>query len=261
MRKPTNKEVEQAEEYLRQRLSAELSVRNNLEAIMTQAAKKIVDISYKYNIPPKQFRFSANRQLQKDVESVIEWLRSLIEDYTYTLAVADHEDKEDAIIAYISQETFGKTLEQRIDEYTSRFGGELEVAIAAGLFYGISKDKLLSTINACMDAPMRNAIIVSAIADGYNIPQRLNIATSYGVGRTVSSRTALSDLTQYTVALGWMQYLAITAREKGSIGYWVKRGSSYPCAQCDDEVGFHTDWNKMPPFHRHCKCIAIPMYE
>lgn len=51
MRQPTSKEIEEAKDYLRQRLNAELSMENNLLAIMYQAAKEIVAVSYKYNIP------------------------------------------------------------------------------------------------------------------------------------------------------------------------------------------------------------------
>lgn len=46
MRVPTDKEIEEAKEYLRQRLDAELSMRTNLQIVMIEAAKQIIDISY-----------------------------------------------------------------------------------------------------------------------------------------------------------------------------------------------------------------------
>lgn len=67
MRVPTDKEIEEAKEYLRQRLDAELSMRTNLQIVMIEAAKQIIDISYRYKISPELFRFSANRQLQEEV--------------------------------------------------------------------------------------------------------------------------------------------------------------------------------------------------
>ena len=42
MKQPTSKEIEEAKDYIRQRLNAELSMENNLLAIMYQAAKEIV---------------------------------------------------------------------------------------------------------------------------------------------------------------------------------------------------------------------------
>ena len=50
MRVPTDKEIEEAKEYLRQRLDAELSMRTNLQIVMIEAAKQIIDISYRYKI-------------------------------------------------------------------------------------------------------------------------------------------------------------------------------------------------------------------
>ena len=47
MRVPTDKEIEEAKEYLRQRLDAELSMRTNLQIVMIEAAKQIIDISYR----------------------------------------------------------------------------------------------------------------------------------------------------------------------------------------------------------------------
>ena len=58
MRVPTDKEIEEAKEYLRQRLDAELSMRTNLQIVMIEAAKQIIDISYRYKISPELFRFS-----------------------------------------------------------------------------------------------------------------------------------------------------------------------------------------------------------
>ena len=109
MRIPTDKEIEEAKEYLRQRLDVELSMRTNLQIVMIEAAKQIIDISYRYKISPELFRFAANRQLQEEVDAIILSLLEIIEDYTYTLAVATHEDNKDVIITYITRESYGKT--------------------------------------------------------------------------------------------------------------------------------------------------------
>ena len=57
MRVPTDKEIEEAKEYLRQRLDAELSMRTNLQIVMIEAAKQIIDISYRYKISPEHSVF------------------------------------------------------------------------------------------------------------------------------------------------------------------------------------------------------------
>ncbi|MEL5894260.1 hypothetical protein AAE250_12235 [Bacteroides sp. GD17] len=260
MRTPTDKEIEDAKEYLRQRLSAELSMRTNLQSVLTEAAKRIIEVSYRYNVRPEQFRFSANRQLQEEVDAIILYLLETIEDYTCTLAVAAHEDNKEAIIAYITRESYEKTFTQRGREYIERFAKEIETAIAAGLLYSITKEKLLSSIKLSIKTPLLNEYVQKAIADGNPIISRLGVQESFGVGRTASSWTALSDLTEYAVAEGWMYHLGLQAKANGALGFFVMRGSSYPCSQCDDEVGFHTEWEGLPPFHGHCKCFAIPIY-
>ena len=103
MRYPSDKEIEEAKDYIRKRLEAERSMGKNLRAAMLRAAEKIISISRKYNIPPKMFRFSLDQNLKREVEAVIADLRATIEDYTYTLAVATHNDKEDEILAYITR--------------------------------------------------------------------------------------------------------------------------------------------------------------
>ena len=47
MRVPTDKEIEEAKEYLRQRLDAELSMRTNLQIVMNRGGKT----NYRYFIP------------------------------------------------------------------------------------------------------------------------------------------------------------------------------------------------------------------
>ncbi|MFK1744823.1 hypothetical protein ACIXBP_05490 [Bacteroides fragilis] len=106
---------------------------------------------------------------------------------------------------------------------------------------------------------MLNEHVQRAISKGYPIISRLGVQESLGVGRTVSSWTALSDLTEYAVAEGWMKHWELQAKACGAVGFFVMRGSSYPCNICDDEVGFHVEWDKLPPYHGHCKCFAVPV--
>lgn len=110
MKQPTSKEIEEAKDYLRQRLNAELSMKNNLLAIMYQAAKEIIAVSYKYNVPTSQFSFSYNKELQEEVETIIANLRELIEDYTETLAVATHTDEKNISFLLSTERVMEKLL-------------------------------------------------------------------------------------------------------------------------------------------------------
>lgn len=262
MREPTTKEIEEAKDYLRGRLDAELSMQNNLLEIMYQAAKEIISITYKYNIPPTLFSFSHNEKLQQEVDTVISQLRELIEDYTETLAVATHTDEEEHIIAFINRESYGKTLSERIDIYTDRFKKELEVAIASGLLLNISAGKLLSSVKENKGNPLMNEHIRKATSEGYPVISRLEVPESFGVGRTNSSFTALDNLTNFAIAEGWMEYLALTAKRNGAIGFYTIRGSSYPCDTCSNYASyFHPMRDPLPPLHFHCVCSAVFIYD
>ena len=49
---PTKNDIEEAKAYLRKRLEAETSMKNNLEKFMLEAASRIVEISYQYTSFP-----------------------------------------------------------------------------------------------------------------------------------------------------------------------------------------------------------------
>lgn len=110
MRYPSDREIEEAKDYIRQRLQAEKSMERNLRTAMLRAAERIISISHKYGIPPKMFRFSLDRNLKHEVEAIISDLRATIEDYTSTLSVATHNDKEEEILAYITRNSYGKNI-------------------------------------------------------------------------------------------------------------------------------------------------------
>ena len=96
-------------------------------------------------------------------------------------------DNKDAIITYITRESYSKTFTQRAREYVDRFSKEVETAIAAGLLLNLSKDKLLSSIRQSVKTPLLNEHVQRAISKGYPVISRLGVQESFGVGRTVSS--------------------------------------------------------------------------
>lgn len=262
MRYPSDKEIEEAKEYIRKRLEAEHSIKNNLRAAMLRAAEKIISISRKYSIPPRMFRFSQDRNLKHEVEAVIADLRATIEDYTYTLAVATHNDKEDEVLAYITRNLYGKTFGERNAIYTNRYKYELEAAIAASMLAGTSKTDTLQLISNNLDHPYENTDFIEAVKVGNMNATRIQTdGVSYGVGRTNSSFTALSGLTVFAVAEGWMRYSYLLGEENGAKGFITFRASSFPCHICDEyAIRAHPMSDPYPPLHNHCVCGMAFIY-
>lgn len=250
MKQPSNADIESAKEYMRQRLDAEHSMAYNLESLMREAAERIVAICYAANVSPKGFNYNLlSLSAQRKIDEVIEWLRGLIDDYFQTLAIAEHTDTEDEVLPLILGENHGETFAERLDGYCTKYKNELMLLIGAGLFLGVTEPALTTSIKENIRHPYANQLL----ADGIDAP------ITYGRGRTNSMFTAISDLTRFGIAQAWMWNQYINNRKSGCVGWFVMRGSSYPCELCDSYVGFHSDESELPPYHGHCACFAVPV--
>lgn len=257
----TEKQISEAKEFLKKRLSAELSMKSHLEEELIESAKEIVKIAKKYKITPVNFRFSVNKEMQKEVEAVIEKLRKLIYNYTELLSYYTHKEDKDDIVAYINSETHGKTLKERISIYCNRYKYEIEAAIASGFLLGNSEKDILNNISSNLNAPYNNPDFKLAVNMGVSSESRIEAGgISYGVGVSNSSFNSLSKLTRNTIAAAWMWWQFSKSRKEGAKGYYQYRGSSFPCELCDSEVGFHSieSDNGLP--HPYCKCFRVYVY-
>lgn len=251
MVQPKESDIEAAKTYLRQRLEAERSMSVNLEAVMREAAKQIVEICYSANINPQTFRYAdLPLRVQWDIDAVIEWLKEQIEDYFETLAIADHEENRNTILPLVLGENHGQTFDERLTDYVGKYKDELMLLIGAGLFLGIAKSTLAKSIGENLRHPYANQLLAEGIGE----------SISYGRGKSNSMYNAINGLTRYGIAQGWMKNQYINNRKDGCLGWYVQRGSHFPCELCDSCVGFHTDESELPPFHNSCCCIAIPVY-
>lgn len=251
MRQPSESDIESAKEYLRQRLDAELSMTRNLEVVMNEAAEKIVKICYSAGVNPQSFHFSdLSAKAQKEINDVINWLQETIDDYFLTLAIADHKETKDDVLNVILAENHGLTFDERLTDYCEKYKNELLLLIGAGLFLGITESALLRSLKENLRHPYANQLL----AEGIDAP------ITYGRGRTNSMFTAISDLTRFGIATGWMKNQYLQNLNNGCLGWYVRRGSSYPCDLCDSNVGFHVDEDSLPPYHGNCCCYAVPIY-
>nr|DAV38598.1 MAG TPA: minor capsid protein [Caudoviricetes sp.] len=242
MIEPSDKEIQEAKDYIRLRLSAELSIQSHLEILMQKAAKDIIALSYKYNLPASSFRFSSNKSLQKEVNAILATLQDTIIEYTELLASATPKSDDSEIFPFLHRETFGDTLDGRTEKYVHRFKDEIQDFIAAGLLAHLSESGLLSEVWKYMKSPYSNPLV----------------GTSTGRGQSAYHR--LNTLTRFSIAEAWMHADMETAIRNGAIGFISMRGSSYPCSLCDDMTGFHTFAEAYPPYHSKCCCIPIPIY-
>ena len=257
---PQTDYISQAKQYLRQRLSAELSFQNNLETLIDEYAYKLVDIAYAANIPPNLFTFSYNKAIRNDVDEVIEEMRQLITTAVETLSVGDKTDNKKKILAYIGRDISGDNFYGRLYSHTDTFRKEMEGVIAAGLLIGALKTKVKQSIKANLHTPYQNPIFKEAVKSNLGTAEVLvKKGLHIGIGISNSAFNSINSLGRFTISDAWMQEWYDGWDSKGAIGYDVRRGSSYPCSLCDSNVGFHTDGN-LPPYHPSCCCIAVPVF-
>lgn len=254
----TNKEIEEAKAFILDRVNAEIYIQDKLDEALLWAAKEIANIAYIYKIKASLFRFSANKQLNREVEAVIAKLREML--YEYTEAVATKTDKENKynLIPYINSKKYGKTVKEKINTYTNRYKYELEAFIAAGILWGYSINKLLANIQQDITAPYNNKLFKDSVKKGGMIATRIKSnGISYGQGHAISARNQLNILLRNTVASTWMYAYGQQAQENGATGFYSYRGSTYPCALCDDMVGYHSIEDYQGLWHPNCRCFFI----
>lgn len=252
MRQPSEKDIEAAKAYLRQRLECEQAMTTLLENAMKEAAEKIVDICYSAGVNPQSFRYSdLPARVQFQIDDIISQLQSDIDDYFQTFAIADHEENRDKILPFILGENHGQSFAERLNDYCGKYRDELMLLIGAGLFLGIGKSALAKTIGDNLRHPYANQMLAEGI----------DADISYGRGRTNSMLTAIDNLTRYGIAVAWMRNWELKTAADGCIGWVVQRGSNYPCELCDSNCGFHSVGEGTNlPMHGHCACFAVPIY-
>ena len=124
---PTEQEINRAKEYLVLRLRAERLAVSTLNDALLSAARRIAGIARYYNVPPERFRFSANPSLQKEVNEVLELLRDALYSRIEGIDTFEDEDEEGQFVApALTEKVNGKTFRQRLSEYVSRWGYEIE---------------------------------------------------------------------------------------------------------------------------------------
>lgn len=250
-KQPTEKDIEAAKAYLRQRLEAERSMEYNLGVIMREAATRIVEICYSANVNPQNFRYEdLPLRTKMEIDEVIRWLEETIDDYFQTLAVADHEENRDIILPFVLGENHGATFDERLADYCDKYKDELMLLVGAGLFLGVGKVALAKSIGENLKHPYANQLL----AGGIDAP------ISYGRGRSNSMYNAIGSLTRNGIAAAWMKNFYMDTRKDGCVGWLVRRGSNCPCEICQSYVGLQTSEENLPPFHMNCVCYAVPVY-
>ena len=259
---PTEEDIAKAKEYVLRRMGIQKNAETLIHKYMMEAAQRIYDISVKYNIPPKFFQFSHNKELEKEVNEVIEWLAQMIMDIIESTVIAASEKDKGDILAYMAEMGDEYSISELIHIYTDRFKFEIEAFLAAGLAYNLSKAVIVEEIAKSLEKPYMSDLLQKAFKDsGFRATRIITRGITYGVGQYTSSKNAINRLENATAGIIWWWWWSSNMKRDGASFFYQMRGSSYPCQICDDLVGIYpiSDIDKEYP-HAHCYCIRVPIY-
>jgi len=251
---------EKAEAYLRERLSAEESMSRNLYLWLGAAVTDICSILERYSVSADMLcRGNIPEEARQEADRVVESLIWMITDAALLLATDDREDESWFVVFFEREYDNGQTFAGRLEQYAAKFCEQVEMAYAALLLAGTRHGK---------SAAMK---IRPAIDDVYNAPYVVSARrhdavyfspSGLGHGIPLCMSKALDVLTRQEIANAWMAWDYEEALSNGAKGYYVFRGSSYPCDVCDEasSVWHPIDEGMCLPEHVNCCCCAEWVY-
>ena len=237
----------------------------NAERLLLKHIDRFNNLLYGVQISKDTFSFR-NKLINGKVKS----LTRIIENELYNLCLTNSnhdmlasEDQEE-VLEFILRDRPGGNLVESIRNHVGKLNNEVEAYIEASLYFDLQITEGLSILKKNLSNAYNNKFIRKAYREIRN-PNSLLIKSK---GATVDSGHYKTSVANIKRLLGFVVIETLTNRmvnefkREGAIGYFVSRGSSYPCDYCDSFVGFHdiNDVSSIPPFHGSCYCIVEPVY-
>lgn len=269
---PTQEDINAAKEYVLERSRAEIALASAVDDILKEYAERMIRVCYKYNIDPQNFSFGANDSMRQEIyailDDLLEDLLSLIEEDSVP---QNRRNKHyGAIISWLATlGTHNKDLKWTTQYYISRFSKDVEALVAAMKYAGYDVNKAVNRSKSILHTLYTSPEVLAAMKSGkmFNAEAIISGGTKYdpfthkpSVGLSKYGATNLVTMARSTLAKAWMKSEFMEAEDEGMGGYYVFRGSSYPCSHiCDLECGwFHPmSMGMVCPLHSSCQCWVL----
>jgi hypothetical protein len=267
----TDEQVRTGKNFVLRRESAANGLASLVDALMEDATARIVQICYKYGADPQRFTISPNynSDMFKEIAEVMDELEEEILDLTGSYAVrCTKEEKKKAplLLWVLALGKNNKGLRQSLIERLRMFLKDIEAMIVATRLAKIPESKAVtlikSNIHTAYQIPgMQSAFKNASLFEAEYIRSR---GVKRGnVGSSNSEANNIFRFVKMAVQMAWMKYHRDLYEEQGAVGYYVLRGSTYPCELCQSKVGFHPidDTDGFPMYHANCQCYTVPIFE
>lgn len=247
-------ELKRSVDYSRKRLQAIRNCEDHIASILWSAAKDIITISSKYRVGEvlrnEASLLSKAKGITEDVEESINSYISAYSKASCKILGIDSKGIED----FLTGDIYGKTTSERNAVYLGNFAEDVVRMIKAGTIMGYTVQQLLSTIRTGYKDPYRTSVITKAKKQDISID-----VPSYGKGYYRNAYQNIIRNAKQVIALSWGRAEQEYGKNKKAIGFYVKRGSSYPCDICQSEAdaGLHSFKDPYPPYHVSCCCYTL----
>lgn len=267
----TEEQVQRAKNYVLRRDSAARGLSSLIDALLQDAAVKITSICYRYNINPTLFELSYkyNEKMFEEVAAVMDELEEDILDLVsvYSTKCTKDKEKKNALFLWIlTLGRGGKALKATLETRLRAFMGDLEAMIVAAKVARLNTSQAANIIKNNLHNVYQIAIMKNVFRQA-NMYKAKNIRTKgikHGnVGNSNSEANNIVRFAKTTLQMAWMRQMRQNYEDEGAEGFYVMRGSTYPCDYCQSYVGFHQidDAEAFPPRHANCACFAIPVFQ
>lgn len=282
---PTEQDIKAAKAYILKRSDVANELADLIGDLLTEAAVKIVQIAYKYNFPGDVFTIGASPEQQQEINAVMDELEQriyeMLEDKIF--AQMPQEDSNGAVIPMSAERKAAllafmlalghknQNLRSTLYNYQWRFLYDLEAAIAALKLANVNLSKAITkirshigsiyTMSEVQAAIRRPNNVMAAFLRSAGVPHNPDGSPNLqGVPR--EGYNAIINSIRITNDIVWGHNQLLNFIDRNAAGFYVLRGSTYPCRACDDNTGFHpmTEQEAMPPIHPHCCCYTIPIF-
>lgn len=264
-------DVQSAKNYIIRRESAAHGLSSLIEALLKDAAARITEICYRYGIDPQRFTLTSkyNEKMFDEVAQALDQLEDEIMDLLldYATRCTESEERKKAILPWLlllgrDNRNLKQTLENRIRMFVKDI--EAMVVSMSLAKYDLQKaiTKIKSNLHTVYVTPEVRAAFNRSVKMQATFIRAKGIKQG-NIGNSNSEANNILRLGEITVQMAWMRNLRLNYEKNGAVGFYVGRGSNYPCGKvCDLHVGYHdiSETEHFPPFHGHCCCWTIPVF-
>ena len=243
--------------FASKRAQAQRNAADHVANILWKTAESIVKTARKYR-PYYQSKTMSNvAQYEKEAREIAANAEKTIEKYVEAYSQAGGRvlriDTKELVSNYLKQEVFGKTYMQRNSEYLSDFAEDIVKLVKAGVTLRYDEKRIINAVRSSYKDPYTRSLMSKAAKaenKAVEIPHR-------GKGIYAASYENIIRNVQNTINLSWGHIEIEYGKMNNYIGYFVHRGSSYPCDECQSQVGWMHNMKRMVvPIHANCRCFV-----